>query len=77
VRLGRWKGLRRDVLGEIPPLELYDLEASERESTDVARENPEVVKRMLAILAAEHRPSKEFPVPLLDAARPEVGGSER
>jgi arylsulfatase len=77
VRLGRWKGLRRDVLGEIPPLELYDLETSERESTDVARENPEVVKRMLAILAAEHRPSKEFPVPLLDAARPEVGGSER
>ena len=75
VRIGRWKGLRRDLLGEIPPLELYDLESNERESDDVAGEHPEIVARMLAILAAEHRPSPEFPLPLLDRPpRGESGG---
>jgi arylsulfatase len=70
VRFGRWKGIRRDLLGQIPPLELYDLEASERESDDVAKEHPEIVSRLLGILAAEHQPSKAFPFPLLDRARP-------
>src|SRR5207247_10362785 len=64
VRLGRWKGVRFDLLEELAPLELYDLEAGERETKDVAVENPEVVARLLSILAHEHRPSREFLSPL-------------
>ena len=74
VRLGRWKGVRFELLTEITSLELYDLEASEREAKNVAAENPEVVARMLSILEREHRPSREFPFPLLDLAIPRSGG---
>jgi arylsulfatase len=77
VRLGRWKGLRRDLHGEIAPLELFDLEADEREQDDVADEHPEVVARMHAILAAEVRPSREFPFLLLDREAPERGSGAR
>jgi arylsulfatase len=74
VRLGRWKGVRLDLLTRISSLELYDLEASERETKDVAAENPEVVARLLSILEREHRPSRDFPFPLLDLAVPRSGG---
>jgi len=69
VRMGRWKGVRVDLHGHVPPLELYDLEASERESEDVAGAHPEVVQRMLAILESEVTPSREFPFLLLDRER--------
>jgi len=74
VRTGRWKGVRTDLLSEISSLELYDLEASEREAKNVAAENPEVVARLLALLGREHTPSREFPFPLLDLAIPRSGG---
>jgi arylsulfatase len=74
VRLGRWKGVRFDLLERISPLELYDLEASEREAKNVAAEHPEVVARMLAILEHERTPSRDFPFPLLDLVVPRTGG---
>jgi arylsulfatase A len=74
VRIGRWKGVRRNLLAGVAPLELYDLDESVRERRDVAQEHPEVVERMLAILAAEHAPSREFPIPALDAAPAADGG---
>jgi arylsulfatase A-like enzyme len=69
VRLGRWKGIRRDLLYEVGPLELYDLETDEGERRDVAAKQPEIVERMLAILEREHRPSAEFRFALLDGPR--------
>ncbi len=74
VNLGRWKGLRTNLLAELTPLELYDLEADEGEARDVAAEHPEIVARMLDILAREHRPSREFPFALLDRPRPKSTG---
>ena len=75
VRLGRWKGVRFDLLEEeIPSLELYDLDASEREATNVAAENAEIVARLLAIMQREHRPSRDFPFPLLDLVVPRRDG---
>jgi arylsulfatase len=74
VRLGRWKGVRFNLLDELTPLELYDLEASERETKDVAVAHPDVVAKLLSILEREHRPSREFPFPLLDLAVPRRGG---
>ncbi len=68
VRLGRWKGIRQDLERAVRPLELYDLESDARERRDAADEHPEIVERMLAILAREHRHSREFPLRTVDAA---------
>jgi arylsulfatase len=68
VRLGRWKGIRTELWSGVTPLELYDLEADERESRDLAAEEPEIVGRMLALLEREHVPSLHFPLPGLDPA---------
>jgi hypothetical protein len=47
VRLGRWKGIRRELAKrQNAPIELYDLEKDERETTDVAAAHPDVVRRI-------------------------------
>lgn len=74
LRLGRWKGIRTDLISELAPLELYDLEANERETKNVAAEHEEIVAEMHAILAREHRPSREFPLPLLERAPARAAG---
>ncbi len=74
VRLGRWKGIRRELLLGARPFELYDLETDERETRDVAREHPEIVERMQAILARDRTPSPEFPLPLMDGLAAPTGG---
>jgi hypothetical protein len=45
--MGRWKGIRREVAKRADaPIELYDLEKDERETTDVASSHPDVVRRI-------------------------------
>lgn len=51
VRLDGWKGYRTALQG---PLELYDLAKDPAETTDIAAHHPEVVKRVEAVMAAEH-----------------------
>ncbi|MSR63576.1 MAG: arylsulfatase [Planctomycetes bacterium] len=74
VRMGRWKGVRSNLQEELAPLELYDLEAAPRETKNVAAKNPEVVARMLEVLAREHKSSRDFPIPALDAPPTRSGG---
>lgn len=51
VRMGNWKGIKRDLRKRPDaPLELYDLEKDEGETQDVAAHNPDVVKRIEAIM---------------------------
>jgi arylsulfatase A-like enzyme len=57
VRLGDWKGYR---LGTKAPLELYDLKLDPKEQHDISAQHPDIVKKLEAILAAEHTPSKRF-----------------
>jgi hypothetical protein len=57
VRLGRWKGIRRDMFDGNMEIELYDLESDLREESDVADEHPDVVARVEAIMEQEHTPS--------------------
>ena len=57
VRLGDWKGYR---LGTKAPLELYNLKKDPKEQHDIASKHPDIVKKLEAILAAEHTPSKIF-----------------
>jgi len=56
VRAGRWKGIRRDIFDGNLDLELYDLE-NDLEEIDLAKERPDVVARIEAIMEREHTPS--------------------
>jgi len=62
VRMGNWKAVKRDV-DKVPrgSVELYDLSKDIGETTDVASENPDIVKRMEEIMKEAHTPSKVFP----------------
>ncbi len=61
VRDGNWKAVRQNChKNPAAPLELYDLSKDPNEQHDVAAANPDVVKRLDAILAAEHSPSEVF-----------------
>jgi arylsulfatase A-like enzyme len=60
VRLGDWKGYR---LGTKAPLELYDLKTDPAEQHDLAAAHPDLVKKIEAIMAAEHTPSPHYDAP--------------
>lgn len=70
VRMGRWKGVRQNLLRADNPkplqIELYDLEDDIRESKDLAATHPEVAARMQKIMKNEHVPSERFPMPPID-----------
>lgn len=66
VRMGDWKGLRRNLHRGNTQLELYNLRADIGETKDLAAKHPDIVKRIEAIMAAQHRPSEQFPFKTLD-----------
>jgi arylsulfatase A len=66
VRLGDWKGLRRNLHRGNTRLELYNLAKDIGEQHDVAAQHPEIVKRIEAILRAQHQPSALFPMKAVD-----------
>jgi hypothetical protein len=72
VRLGNYKGLRRDMAKGNSSLELYDLSQDPGEARNLAGELPEIVEQIESILRSEHLPSATFPLPGLDrpATRP-------
>jgi arylsulfatase A-like enzyme len=73
VRVGDWKAIRRNLnpaprAADQKPgaVELYDLSADPRETTDVARDHPHVVARLQRIMEDQHTPSRLFPMRALD-----------
>ncbi len=67
VRMGKWKAIRRDIFKGNMEVELYDLEADIQEQNNVAESNPDIVKRMAAIMVEAHTPShlEKFQFPQL------------
>jgi arylsulfatase A-like enzyme len=58
VRMGRWKGIRRDIIKQADaPIELYDLERDIGETTDVARANPDVVRQIAELMKRSRTPA--------------------
>lgn len=57
VRMGNWKGIRKDIKKGNMKLELYDLEVDIQEQNDVAEIHPEIIKKMEAIMVKEHQPA--------------------
>jgi arylsulfatase A-like enzyme len=66
VRLGNWKGLRRNLHIGNTKIELYDLGNDTGEQHDVADRYPEIVRRIDVIMQREHKQSEVFPVEILD-----------
>jgi len=60
VRMGDWKGYR---LGTKAPLELYDLKADPVEKQNIAAAHPDIVRKIEAIMTAEHTPSPHYDAP--------------
>ena len=61
LRMGKWKAVRPEADGA---LELYDLEADLGETTDVSKDNPDVMARIEELLQEARvppRPQKELP----------------
>jgi arylsulfatase len=64
VRMGKWKGIRRNLARHRDaPLELYDLTSDPGEQKDVATAHAQIVNRIEAIMRAAQTPSELFPLP--------------
>jgi arylsulfatase A len=66
VRIGDWKGLRRNLHRGNTKIELYNLATDIGEQHDVAERHPEIVQRIAAIMQREHTRSETFPIKILD-----------
>jgi arylsulfatase A-like enzyme len=57
VRKGTWKAYRRaNRSGGMSPLEIYNLTDDPFEEKDLAKDQPEIVKEMVAIIDKAHTP---------------------
>lgn len=54
VRMGDWKGIRKDIFKGNLEIELYNLASDPREQNDIASANPEVAKQIAGIMKQEH-----------------------
>jgi arylsulfatase len=57
VRMGKWKGIRKDIFDGNLEIELYDLTTDLEEQVDVSSQNPEIVEELRAIMKQEHEPA--------------------
>ncbi len=58
VRMGKWKGLRKDMLRDDLHIRLYNLEEDMQEQNDVSAGHPEIVQKIAAIFEQEHIPAE-------------------
>lgn len=62
VHWGKWKAVRLDVnKSQNPAMELYDLEKDPQEMTNVASQNPTVLKKMKQLFSKEHQYNADWP----------------
>ncbi len=67
VRAGDWKGIRQNMTRGNLEIELYNLAQDPGEKNNVAKEHPEIVKKLAKIMEQEHTPSQLFPLIPIDA----------
>ena len=68
VRLGKWKGIRFDILKGNMKIKLFDLDNDIQEQHDVAAQHPDVVKKIEEIMKKEHHTAEvsSFRMKVLD-----------
>jgi arylsulfatase A-like enzyme len=58
VRMGKWKGIRRNIFKDSLRVQLYNLEEDMQELKDVSSQHPEIVREIETILEREHTPAE-------------------
>ncbi len=66
VRIGDWKGLRRNLHLGNTKVELYNLAVDVGEKNDVAAQNPKIVEKVYKIMREQHQKSEIFPIKVLE-----------
>ncbi len=72
VREGPWKLLRVGLKTGDPKFELYHMLEDPTESTSVAPQHLDVVRRLEILMDVSHHPSRGFPLPTIDAPAEEI-----
>ena len=57
VRMGKWKGMRRNIFDDQMDIMLFDLDQDPQEIENVADQYPEIVAEIEAIMSREHTPA--------------------
>jgi arylsulfatase len=67
VRMGDWKGIRKDIFDGNLEIELYNLKTDIQERENVAADHPEIISRIEEIMRKEHirSPVDRFKFPQL------------
>ncbi len=58
VRMGKWKGIRKNIFKDNLQIELYNLEEDIQELNNLAEKHPEVVGKIKGIMEKEHIPAE-------------------
>ncbi len=58
VRIGQWKGIRKDIQKGKLEIELYDLNNDIEEQHNVANQHPDIIRQMEQIMKNEHKSSE-------------------
>jgi arylsulfatase A-like enzyme len=58
VRMGKWKGIRKNIKQDSLRVQLYNLEEDIQELNDVSAQNPEIVQKIESIFKQEHTPAE-------------------
>ena len=58
VRLGKWKGIRKNIFDGNMKIELYDLENDIEEKNDLSNKYTEVISKIEKIMIQEHEPAE-------------------
>lgn len=68
IRMGSWKGFKKNLFKGTSPLQLFDLSEDPKELNDVAAEHPEIVKKMEDFLLEAHTTAtqEKFRIPVLE-----------
>jgi arylsulfatase len=58
VRMGKWKGLRKNIFKDDLHIQLFNLEEDIQEQHDISAQHPEIVQKIEVILEQEHSPAE-------------------
>lgn len=58
VRMGKWKGIRKNIFKDSLQIQLYNLEEDIQELNDVSVQHPEIVNQIKEIFDREHVPAE-------------------
>jgi arylsulfatase A-like enzyme len=58
VRMGKWKGLRKNIFKDDLHIQLFNLKEDIQEQNDVSAQHPEIVQKLESIFKKEHTPAE-------------------